>query len=423
MFNPKGNHLLDEQLAVSGLEMSVVITAGVALAGISAAASIGSGIAGMLGAKSANKRARSDADKARRTAKKIARIANRHNDKLDAADKKNYYAMREYSHDTNMKSWKYGRRIHNYKFAQSMREFEKNRQISSEQFDLNQTAFEKSVSAEKQSVEDMFLQQQFQSETALSTLKQTYFEQSLNKEEQNVELQRIRSQRNLGTAAIQNDVDQLMTQGSLAKESAMVDGLVSEGQASLGQAGKSRQKAKQSTLANLQRGIVSLSTELTGKRQAAAIELAKLNAETSLAETGIGLNIERINNAIANAESEAEYNGRVMEANMDSFINQAELNLEEIALRKQYADLNVKASMMLKPKNLPYAPKPEMPPERVFVKRMKVKPGATPSAPQQNIYAPLLSGIGNAAGALAGINFGGGGPTPTPQPRIPLNAN
>jgi hypothetical protein len=102
-----------------------------------------------------------------------------------------------------------------------------------------------------------------------------------------------------------------------------------------------------------------------------------------------------------------------MEANMNSFINQSELNLEEIALRKQYADLNVKASMMLKPKKLSYDPKPEMPPERVFINRMKVKPGATASAPQQNIYAPLLKGIGSAASSLAGIDFGGGGPTPT----------
>lgn len=383
-------------------------------AGVSAAASIGSGIAGMFGAKSANKKAERDARVARKRAKAVARIANKHNDKLDAADKENYYAMREYSHDTNIQNWKRGKQIQKYKFAQSMREFEKNRQISSDQLDLNASAAERGATAELQSVEDMFLQQQFQSETALSTLKQTYFEQSLNKEEQNVELQRIRSQRNLGTAAIQNNVDQLMTQGSLAKESAMVDGLVAEGQASLGQAGKSRQKAKQSTLANLQRGIVSLSTELTGKRQAAAIELAKLNAETSLAETGIGLNLQRINNAIANAEAEAEYNGKVMEANMDSFINQSELNLEEIALRKQYADLNVKSSMMLKPKKLAYDPKPEMPPERVFINRMKVKPGATQSAVKQNIYAPLLKGVGDAAGALSSINFGGGGPTPTP---------
>ncbi len=382
-------------------------------AGISAAASIGSGIAGMFGAKSANSKAKRDARVARKRAKAVARIANKHNDKLDAADKENYYAMRDYSHDTNIQNWKRGKQIQKYKFAQSMREFEKNRQISSDQLDLNASAAKRSAALELQSVEDMFLQQQFQSETALSTLKQTYFEQSLNKKEQNVELQRIRSQRNLGTAAIQNNVDQLMTQGSLAKESAMVDSLVAEGQASLGQAGKSRQKAKQSTLANLQRGIVSLSTELTGKRQAAAIELAKLNAETSLAETGIGLNLQKINNAIANAESEAEYNGKVMEANMDSFINQSELNLEEIALRKQYADLNVKASMMLKPKKLAYDPKPEMPPERVFIDRMKVKPGATASAPQQNIYAPLLKGIGSAASSLAGIDFGGGAPPPS----------
>ena len=119
MFNPKGSHLLDEQLAVSGLEMNVVITAGVALAGISAAASIGSGIAGMMGAKSANKKAQRDKRVSRGRAKAVARIANKHNDKLDAADKENYYAMREYSHDTNIKDWKYGKRIHKYKFAQS----------------------------------------------------------------------------------------------------------------------------------------------------------------------------------------------------------------------------------------------------------------------------------------------------------------
>ena len=113
------------------------------LGGISAVASIGSGIAGMFGAKSANKKAQRDQRVARTRAKAVARIANKHNDKLDAADKENYYAMREYSHDTNIQNWKRGKQIQKYKFAQSMREFEKNRQISSDQLDLNASSAER----------------------------------------------------------------------------------------------------------------------------------------------------------------------------------------------------------------------------------------------------------------------------------------
>ena len=417
MFNPKGNSLLDEQLAVSGLEMSVEPMT--AIAAVSATTAIASGISGFFGARSANKKGERDQKVARKRAKKAAEKANKHNNKLDAADKENYYAMREYSRDTSIKNWNRGKQIQDYKFAQSMRAFTKDSKLSGKQLDLNKSAFQQGKAAEKQSIKDMFLDQQFKSETALSTLKQTYAEQSLNKKEQYVQLQGIRSQRNLGTAAIQNNVDQLMTQGSLAKESAMVEGLMAEGESSLGQAGKSRQKTKQSSRANIQRGIISLSSELTGKRQAAGIELAQLNAESSLAETGVGLNLQKINDAIAGAEEEADYNSRVMSANMNSFLKQSKLNLEELALRRQASDLNVKASRMLKPRKLAYDPKPEMPPERIFIERMKVRAGATPSYSKQNEFAPLLAGFGNAASSLASIDFSGGGP----KPRIPLNAN
>ena len=417
MFNPKGNSLLDEQLAVSGLEMSVEPMT--AIAAVSATTAIASGVSGFFGARSANKKGERDQKVARKRAKKAAEKANKHNNKLDAADKENYYAMREYSRDTSIKNWNRGKQIQDYKFAQSMRAFTKDSKLSGKQLDLNKSAFQQGKAAEKQSIKDMFLDQQFKSETALSTLKQTYAEQSLNKKEQYVQLQGIRSQRNLGTAAIQNNVDQLMTQGSLAKESAMVEGLMAEGESSLGQAGKSRQKTKQSSRANIQRGIISLSSELTGKRQAAGIELAQLNAESSLAETGVGLNLQKINDAIAGAEEEADYNSRVMSANMNSFLKQSKLNLEELALRRQASDLNVKASRMLKPRKLAYDPKPEMPPERIFIERMKVRAGATPSYSKQNEFAPLLAGFGNAASSLASIDFSGGGP----KPRIPLNAN
>ena len=373
------------------------------LGGISAAASIGSGVSGFFGAKSANKKAAADRKRAVKAAKKIAKRTNKHNDALDKADGQNYRRMRKYSYDTNIKNWRRGKQIQDYKFTQSVREFEKSRDITREQKQLNKLGFKQGVAAEKQSLEDEFLKQQFDSETALSSLKQTYAEQSLNKKEQYVQLQGIRSQRNLGTAAIQNNVDQLMTQGSLAKESAMVEGLMAEGESSLGQAGKSRQKAKQSTAASLQRGIISLSSELTGKRKAAGIELAQLNAESSLAETGVGLNLQKINNVIANAEEEADYNSRVSSANMDSFLAQSKLNLEDLALKKHYADVNAKASKMLKPRKLPYVSKPEMPPERILVRRMRARPSHIPAPIQQSVFAAALSGLSQDIAMVTGV--------------------
>jgi len=386
MFNPKGSNLLDEQLAVSGLEMHIFNTLG-----------------NLFSANSTNKQNKRNLKRARAKAKKVAKKVNKHNDNLDIADKENYYANRKFSHDSNIKTWQRAKQLQDFKFGQSVREFEKSRNIFREQKQLNKLAFQQGKAAEKQSIEDEFLKQQFDSETALSTLKEVYAEQSLNKKEQYVQLQGIRSQRNLGTAAIQNNVDQLMTQGSLAKESAMVEGLLAEGASSLGQAGKSRQKAKQSTTASLQRGIISLSSELTGKRKAAAIELAQLNAESSLAETGVGLNLQKINNAIASAEEEANYNSKVSAANMNSFLAQSKLNLEELALKKHYSNVNAKESKMLKPKKLAYSPKPELPPERIFIDRLKARPDYIPPPIQQSLFAAAMTGIASDIAMITGI--------------------
>ena len=421
MFNPKGSNLLDEQLAVSGLEMSVEpITTAAAV--VSAGTAVVNTVGSFFGARSANKKAKAARRKASAQAKKMAKLTNKHNAKLDKRDVLNYRRDRNFTHNTNIKNWRRGKEIQDYKFAQSLRQFEKSRDINREQKQLNRLAFKQGLDTEKQSIQDQFLKQQFDSETALSSLKEVYAEQSLNKKEQYVQLQGIRSQRNLGTAAIQNNVDQLMTQGSLAKESAMVEGLMAEGESSLGQAGNTRQKRKQSSRADIQRGIISLSSELTGKRQAAGIELAQLNAESSLAETGVGLNLQKINNTIANAEEEADYNSRVSSANMDSFLAQSKLNLEDLALKKHYADVNAKASKMLKPRKLPYASKPEMPPERILVRRMRARPSHIPAPIQQSVFAATMGGIGSDISLFSGLNFspGGGNDTPSPEPKTDL---
>jgi hypothetical protein len=269
---------------------------------VMAAAGVVSGVAsvvgGIFGASSANK-ANKDAKKAQKKQeehnKKVAKLTNEHNDKLDAADVANYEAMREYSHETSLQNWQRSGEIQDYKYLQTLKEYEKNLGITRDQLALNVTSA-------------------------------------------------------------------------------------------------------------LHRGLMELETELTGKRKQAGIELAQLNAETSLAKTGVGLNLERIANSISVAEADAEFNNRVMTANMKSFISQTERNIKEIQLKKQVADLNVRESTMLKPERLSYDPVPQLPPERIFVERMEAIPGFVPQAAQQNVWAPLIQGVAQGASTIAGID-------------------
>jgi len=399
MFNPKGSHLLDEQLAVSGLEMNWVGAA------IGAATAVVGGVMGSNQAKSNNAKARKNAKKQRKINKKIAKKTNEFNEKRDAAEQANYHAMRDYSFDTSIRNWERGNEIKDFAYAQQLRRFEKSNQLAAGQFSLNQEAAVQAFQGQLASVEDMFLQNQYQAESGLAALKDAYTEQAFAVMEQDTKLLGIRSNRNLRTAAITNQIDSLMTAGSLQKQATLVEGLIAEGKAAVGQAGGTRQKAKQSSAAALQRGIIGLEAELTGKRVQAGIELAELNAESSLAISGVGLNLEKIINTIEGAEGEAEYNGRIMSSNMNSFINQTERNIAELIQQKKYSDINTFASMMLEPEFGGYDPKPEKPPEREFIESMKATAEFVPSPAQQSVWAPLISGIGSAAGQLSGKNF------------------
>ena len=377
-----------------------------------AAAGVVSGVAsvvgGIFGASSASKSNR-DAKKAQKKQekhnKKVAKLTNKHNDKLDKADVANYEAMREYSHETSLQNWQRGAEIQDYQYLGKLKEYEKSINISRDQLALNVTSAGQAIQSEEAAVADMFLQQQFQRESSLAALKSVYAEGNLNRREQGVKMLGIQSQQRLGTESINNTIDQLMKQGSFARTNAMVEGLIKEGRAAMGQAGKSKAKRQQSASAELHRGLMALESELTGKRKAAGIELAKLNAETSLAKTGVGLNLERIANSISVAEADAEFNNRVMTANMKSFISQTERNIKDIQLQKQVADLNVRESTMIKPERLSYDPVPELPPERIFVERMEAIPGFVPQAAQQNVWAPLIQGVAQGAGALSGVDF------------------
>ena len=94
-----------------------------------------------------------------------------------------------------------------------------------------------------------------------------------------------------------------------------------------------------------------------------------------------------------------------MSANMKSFIDQTGRNIDELIQQKKYSDINTQASMMLEPEFGGYDPKPKKPPEREFIESMEAIPGFTPAPAQQSVWAPLISGISQGMGTMAGADF------------------
>lgn len=304
MFNPKEN-LLDQQLAVSGLEMAIdPISAGFAV--FSAATSIFGGISASNDAREANRLRQENAEAQRKAAERQARKTNRYNQKVFQAEKENYFSNRQFQFETAIKNWKYNQQIRDYEYNAVVQRYAK-------------------------SVENTDNQLTFNSVAAMDAY-----------------------------AAEQAALNEIMAEDAFNQQGALVDRLQQEGQASMRQAGVSRQKAIQSRIAAAGR-----------------------------------------NSAIA-------------DASLKSSIEQSRRNMRQIALQKYGADMQAKASMMIRPEALPDIPMPEIGPARTFVKPMQAGPGFIPDPIKQSTTAPLLAGISSAASSLASVDwdnaFGGGGP-------------
>ena len=380
MFNPKGNNLINQQLAVSGLHSNIL---------------------GFLdgGAGQRNDQREKAYKEHRKHEKKVAELSNAHNKELDAAEEFNYKQDVKFTFDQQERSWKRGVDLQDFSRYNQLKEFEKSLTITNEQLGLNAAGMAQALDEEHATVQEAFIQNQFEQKNNLSALKEAYYQNNFARQEQGLQLAGIKSRERVGTQSIQNNIDQFKTQSALAKETAMIESLMAEGTAQLGQAGKSTAKAAQANMAKMQRGLMALDLELSGKYKQAAVQLSELQAESSLAEMGVGLNIAKLDNAIMQAEDEAAANQEMMRYNMKSFIEQSQRNINQIALDRKYADINTKANMMLYPEDMGYDPEPQMPPERKFVPRMKVLPGFV----QPPVSESRTAGVLNTFSQIASI--------------------
>ena len=196
----KNFNLLEEQLAESGLEMSVdPVTATLIGAGLSAGSSILGGIFGSSQADKANKDAKKAQKKQEKAAQKAADNANKYNARAFEVEKANYFNNRRFQREIELDSWRYQQEIQDIQYQQVVKQYAK-------------------------SVENTENQLVFNSLTAIDAYK-----------------------------AEQSALNDIFTESAFERQGSLVDRLQQEGTAALGQAGNSRNKALQSVIAGVGR--------------------------------------------------------------------------------------------------------------------------------------------------------------------------
>jgi hypothetical protein len=221
MFNPKEN-LLDQQLAVSGLEMHIT------WAGVSAIASVAGGL---FGASQASKSNRSAA-KARRRQEELnekqANISNEYNRETFEAERNDYYAARQFQYDTAVKQWQYDTEIQDFRYLQDVKAYGKSVENYGQQLVYNNMAYQSAK------------------ESQMAAYNET-----------------------LDAAAFE-------------KQGLLVEQLQAEGRASMGQAGTSRGKAIQAVASKYGRDLAVLRATLTSSQK----ELQRSLMDTALQKYG-----------------------------------------------------------------------------------------------------------------------------------------
>jgi len=262
-------------------------------AGLSAASSIAGGISNSMSASAANRNAQQNYEAQQRAAQRAAELQNSYNRLVSEADKINYQRQRDYQWNTAVQNWQYQTQIKDFEYLQSAREYLGSVENTQQQLTYNTIAAQQATEQEQASIAEI-----------------------------------------LNEAAFQ-------------QEGMIIEQLQNEGRAAMLQAGGSRAKALQSTVAEQGRNAAILSASLLSAGQ------------------------------------------------------QSQRNLRDIALSRYADDLNARNAMMIEPQRLPDIPKPLKAPDRVFVEPMMATAGYIPAPARQNTFAPVIQGVGQAMGTVA----------------------
>lgn len=183
------------------------------------------------------------------------------------------------------------------------------------------------------------------------------------------------------------------------------------------------QSAKQylGSIENAEKQLVYNSMAAMDARESEQASLNEILAEDAFKQEGLLIEslqnqgrasmVQAGNSRAKSMQSAAAQTGRdraVMAASLDSARAQSARNMRDITMQKFQDDQNVMSSLMIRPDRLPSLPKPIQAPERIFVEPMEVDPMYIAPPVKQSTFAPLVQGIGSAAGSVANIGLKAG---------------
>jgi hypothetical protein len=272
------------------------------------AAAIGAGfgavsaITGIIGAidgagraNEANRRAKQNAEIQRAQQEGAAQVTNAYNKLVHAADQINYQRQRQYEFETAIRNWNYQTEIQDFQYLQAAKQFQGSVEATQQQLIYNSVAERQAVESEQAAFNEIMNQQAFQ------------------------------------------------------REGMLIEQLQNEGKAAMMQAGGSRTKAIQSTIAEVGR------------------------------------------------------NSAILRASLMSAGAQSERNIRDISMSRYADDIKARNAMMIEPERLPDIPKPTMAPERIFVEPMAAMPGYVSGPATQSAAGPILQGLSSAAATVGGM--------------------
>lgn len=129
--------------------------------------SIGSGIFGSSQASKQNAEARKNYNEQKKLAKQQARISNRYQKKAFEAEKKDYFAAREFQYDTAVRQWQYDTEIQDYSYVQRTKEFRKSAENYVQQRTFNTIAGQMAYESQQASFNEFLASQAFESQGSL----------------------------------------------------------------------------------------------------------------------------------------------------------------------------------------------------------------------------------------------------------------
>jgi hypothetical protein len=262
-------------------------------AGVGAVTGIIGGIFGATQAEQQNQQSQQAHEEAKKLANEQARITNEYNKKAFEAEKNDYFAARQFQYNMAVRQWQYDTEIQDFRYLQEAKKYKGSADNYQQQLVFN------SVGA----------QMAYESQQA--------------------------------------QFNELMASTAFEGQGALIESLQNEGRASLMQAGGSRTKAVQSTLAEQGRNAAILAASLaSGKRE-------------------------------------------------------FERGMREVTLQRYGSDMAAAANLMIKPDRLPDLPTPVMGPARTFVEPAKVLPNAVAPASYSNPFLPLIGSVTSGAMGIA----------------------